>query len=134
MSIECQTRYSFRREVPDINIIVILQFFETWLHLSLKGSVKDIKNRIMIMKPHEATHVWSRTGPTFCRLFATLNLTFATPSAARVKTVGSMIRAVISAPQASAKTWNHNKHLIKCSLEPFRQHTFILNKHVIRCK
>ena len=45
-----------------------------------------------------------RFGPKIVKVFATLNLTFATRSVAIVRIVGSINLSVISAPQASAKT------------------------------
>ena len=45
-----------------------------------------------------------RFGPKMVKVFATLNLTFATRSVAIVRIVGSINLSVISAPQASAKT------------------------------
>ena len=50
------------------------------------------------------THPMSRMGPIFCSVLATLNLTLATLSDAIVRTVGSMCFAVMSGPQASART------------------------------
>ena len=46
-----------------------------------------------------------RFGPNMVKVFATLNLTLATRSVPIVKMVGSINRSVISAPQASAKTY-----------------------------
>lgn len=46
----------------------------------------------------------SKTGLIFCNVFATLNRTLATLSFAKNNTVGSIDLAVISAPQASART------------------------------
>lgn len=48
-------------------------------------------------------------GPTFCKVFATLNLTLATLSVPRFKTVGNINFDVMSLPQASAKTLNKIK-------------------------
>jgi hypothetical protein len=52
------------------------------------------------------TNLGSSTGPIFWRVLATLNRTLATLSSAMVRTVGNINLAVISEPQASARTCN----------------------------
>lgn len=69
--------------------------------LLIEKREKEVNNPLI---DGEKTYFWSSIGPTFCKVLATLNLTFATPSVERVRTVGNISLVVTSVPQASAKT------------------------------
>jgi hypothetical protein len=99
------TRNRFSSEEFNVNIVVSAQFIQNRFDLSLKATAGQGENLIaMASQGVNKTHPMSRMGPIFCSVLATLNLTLATLSDAIVRTVGSMCFAVMSGPQASART------------------------------
>ena len=57
------------------------------------------------------TYLASSCGPILCRVLATLNLTLATLSFAKLSTVGRISFPTISGPHTSTRTWNRNKRV-----------------------